>query len=167
MDQIGSLYAHVQSVVLDSLRREWQRYGWEDGEIDDRVEKLRQLWSASLASSGALPPPSDPSSSGLTRSAAADDAGERKASTTAGAGVKEEGENGEAADGKRKRRADDDGSDKRFKSGPRVAAPLTYPTLPHSTAVPSYQPLSTAFLPSAGQRPHALPRTTPTSSASR
>ena len=136
MDQVRPLYAHVQSTVLDSLRREWQRYGWEDSEIDDKVERLSQLWSAALTASGAVPEPGDPVLSAVKEE---------------GKGGEEKKEDGEGGEGKRKRKTVDEAADKRFKSGPRVNAPLTYPTLPSQPSVPTYQPVINA--PSAGQSP--------------
>jgi len=127
MTSVKPLYDGVRATVLDGLRREWQRYGWEDSEIDDKVDKLAKLWAAALHNTGAVtdtPQPQPPA---------------------------EEEEKGEVgADGKRKRKRDEKPGEKRFKSGPRVDAPLTYPTFPPPAAA------ATAAA-SASAQPTALP----------
>lgn len=130
MTSVKPLYDHVRATVLEGLRREWQRYGWEDSEIDDKVDKLAKLWAAALHNTGAVtdtPQPLQP--------------------TNAAAEEEEKGEEG-GVDGKRKRKREDKPGEKRFKSGPRVDAPLTYPTFP---------PASTATDAANSAQPTALP----------
>ena len=123
MTSVKPLYDAVRATVLDGLRREWQRYGWEDSEIDDKVEKLGKLWATALHNTGAVT-----------------DAPQR--TDTATDEEKDEG----SVDGKRKRKREDRPGEKRFKTGPRVDAPLTYPTFPPTaSAATSAQP---AALPS-------------------
>ena len=128
MTSVKPLYDHVRSTVLDGLRREWQRYGWEDSEIDDKVDKLAKLWTAALHSTGAVSDPPQPPQPAASTAAADEEKDE--------AGV----------DGKRKRKRDDKPGEKRFKSGPRVDAPLTYQTFPPaaSAAASSAQPAALA-----------------------
>ena len=126
MTSVKPLYDHVQATVLEGLRREWQRYGWEDSEIDDKVDKLAKLWAAALHNTGAVTDPPQPQQT---------------------AGQEEKDEVG--ADGKRKRKREEKPGEKRFKSGPRVDAPLTYPTFPPAPAAASSASLAQpAALPS-------------------
>ena len=129
MTSVKPLYDAVRATVLDGLRREWQRYGWEDSEIDDKVDKLAKLWAAALHSTGAVTDTTQPQQ----RAEAAEE---------------EKGEVG--ADGKRKRKREEKPGEKRFKSGPRVDAPLTYPTFPPAAA-------TAAAAPTYAPQPAALP----------
>ena len=111
MDGVKPLYAAVQSSVLSSLRREWQRYGWEESEIEEKISRLSELWNSRLQATGAVTEPG-------AHLLAAPSAGEEEAEDG-----KDEGGDGS----KRRRKSGDKPGEKRFKVGPRINAPLSYP----------------------------------------
>jgi len=45
MDQVDPLYNNVIAGVLASVTQQWTRYGWEESEVERRVEKLKKVQS--------------------------------------------------------------------------------------------------------------------------